>query len=93
MNPPPLAQADLFDDADEDHGPSLRQAWTRQAPPRRRRLTRAFDPEGAARILDEHDDYRVLRRLKPRSVDPAYRPGPGESIALAAPIHRGADTA
>ncbi len=48
MNPSPLAQADLFDDADEDHGPSLRQAWARQASPRRRRLTRAFDPEGAA---------------------------------------------
>ena len=82
MNPSPLAQADLFDDADEDHGPSLRQAWTRQAPPRRRRLTRAFDPEGAAQVLDEHDDYRVLRRLKPRPVDPVYRLGPGESIAL-----------
>ena len=82
MNLSSIAQTDLFEDADEDHGPSLRQAWTRQAPPRRRRLTRAFDPEGAAQILDEHDDYRVLRRLKPRPADPAYRPGPGESIAL-----------
>jgi DNA polymerase-3 subunit epsilon len=82
MTPSPFAQADLFDDADEDHGPSLRQTWARQAPPKRRRLTRAFDPEGAAQILDEHDDYRVLRRLKPRPVDPAYRLAPGESIAL-----------
>ena len=82
MNPSPLAQADLFDDADESHGPRMRQAWAQQAPPKRRRLTRAFDPEGAAQILDEHDDYRVLRRLKPRPVDPTYRPGPGESIAL-----------
>ncbi len=77
-----LAQADLFDDADEDHGLSLRQAWARSAPLRRPRVTRASDPEGAAKILDEHDDYRVLRRLKPRPVDPTYRPGPGERIAL-----------
>ncbi len=82
MNPSPLPQADLFDDADEDHGPSVRQAWARQAPSRRRRVKRAFDPEGAAQTLDEHDDYRVLRRLKPRPVDTAYRLGPGESIAL-----------
>ena len=45
-------------------------------------MTRAFDPEGAAQVLDEHDDYRVLRRLKPRPIDPAHRLGPGESIAL-----------
>ncbi len=29
-----------------------------------------------------HDDYRVLRLLKPRPADPAYQPVPGESIAL-----------
>ena len=67
MNPSPLAQADLFDDTDEDHGPRMRQAWSQQAPPAAPASdTRAFDPEGAAQILDEHDDYRVLRRLKPR---------------------------
>ena len=36
----------------------------------------------AGEILDEHDDYRVLRRLKPRPVDPTYRPGSGERVAL-----------
>lgn len=82
MMSPPLAQADLFDDADEDYGRSTRQAWAHQAPSRRRRLTRPIDPEGAAQILDEHEDYRVLRRLKPRPVNPEYRLGPGESIAL-----------
>ena len=82
MTHPPSAQADLFDDVDEDHGPSLRQLWAQAAPDRRRRSTRRRDPEGAAQVLEAHDDYRVLRRLKPRPVDPAYRPGPGESIAV-----------
>ncbi len=51
-------------------------------PFRRQRLTRAFDPQGTARVLNEHDNYRVLRRLKPHPVDLAYRLSPDESITL-----------
>ena len=42
----------------------------------------AFDPEAAIQALEACGDYRVLRRLKPREVDAAYRLQPGESVAL-----------
>ena len=77
-----FAQADLFGDDDEDCGPTLRAAWADSMPAKRRCAAPLSDHESAARLLDAHDDYRVLRRLQPRPVDPAYRPGPGESIAL-----------
>ncbi len=82
MTHSPFAQADLFGDDDEDCGPTLRAAWASAMPAKRRRAVSLPDPESAARLLDAHDDYRVLRRLQPRPVDPAYRLGPGESIAL-----------
>ena len=82
MTPTLLAQADLFGDDDEDHGPSLRQTWARAMPTGRRRAAPPPDPLSAALVLDAHDDYRVLRRLKPRPVDTAYRPGAGESVAV-----------
>ncbi len=77
---PMPAQASLFE-ADGDHsrsvatGPGKTASSRRRAPP-------PTDVEGAARILDVHEDYRVLRRLRPRPVDPTYRLGPGESVAL-----------
>ena len=70
-----LAQADLFGTVHEDRGPS-RSAIV---PNRGRRATSPPDPEGAARFLDAHDDYRVLRRLKPRPVDPPTGSGPGRA--------------
>ena len=82
MTPSTFAQADLFGDDDEDCGPTLRAAWASAMPAKRRRGVPVPDPESAARLLEAHDDYRVLRRLQPRPVDPAYRLGPGESIAL-----------
>ena len=81
MTPSPFAQADLFGDDDEVHAPSLRGVRARAAPPKRQRAASQSDPESAARILDAHDDYRVLRRLQPRPVDATYRPGPDEFVA------------
>ncbi len=78
MSHPALAQADLFGTDSEDRGASRATV----VPIRGRRAAAAPNPESAAQLLDGHDDYRVLRRLKPRPVDPAYRLGPGESIAL-----------
>ncbi|WP_428981054.1 3'-5' exonuclease [Lichenibacterium dinghuense] len=75
-----LAQADLF--GGERHGIAPRAAWQGVASPKRRHTPAAPNPEGAARLLDAHDDYRVLRRLKPRPVDSAYRRVPGQGIAL-----------
>ena len=80
MMPSQFAQSDLFGD-DEDHSPALRPPRAPVAPLKRRRTAILSDHESAARVLDDHDDYRVLRRLKPRAIDPAYRPGPGESVA------------
>ncbi len=78
MSHPALAQADLFGTDPEDRGTSRATV----VPIRGRRAAAAPNPESAAQLLDGHDDYRVLRRLKPRPIDPAYRLGPGESIAL-----------
>ena len=79
---PSRSQPDLFGHAVED-------AHTRPQPTRRaclapqlRRAPAPPDLEYAAHMLDAHDDYRVLRRLKPRPVDPAYRLGPGEGMAV-----------
>ena len=75
-----LAQADLF--ADGDRGPSPRQLRARAAPEPPSRVTRICYAEDAARLLEDHGDYRVLRRLKPRPIDSAYQCRPGESVAL-----------
>ena len=75
---PAVLQTDLFADLD----PSLfeatparpsphKPAAVRMAPSARR--MRAFDPEAAIQALEATEDYRVLRRLKPREIDAAYR--------------------
>ncbi len=79
MTPSPFAQADLFGDDDEVHAPSLRGVRARASPPKRQRAASAPDPESAARVLDAHDDYRVLRRLQPRPSMPHTGQGPTSS--------------
>ena len=49
---------------------------------RRRGAAAVFDPEAAARQLEAHDDYRVLRRLQPRAVAPLRPLAPGERITV-----------
>ena len=79
------SQTDLFADPDqieavpERHSPS-KPVTARVVPTSRR--TPAFDPEAAVQALEATEDYRVLRRLKPRDITPDYHPGPGESIAV-----------
>ena len=76
-----LFQADLFG-VEEARGPDPWTACTKPAPHARGRAAMLPREETAARLLDAHADYRVLRRVKPRPVDVTYRPGPGERIAL-----------
>ena len=76
-------QADLFDDGpatDGGGGVAPRPRDHRRALARLR--SRKITPEMAANALEASDDYRVLRRLRPREiVDP--RPlGPGERLAV-----------
>lgn len=77
-----FAQADLFADLDQAYAMPGRRKHARSVVEGRSRRSRAMDHEGAARLLDTCDDYRVLRRLKPREVDASYQPGPGEFIAV-----------
>ena len=63
---PALAQADLFGTDHRNHEPSRTVVVTIKD----RRATSTPDLEGAARLLDDHGDYRVLRRLRPRPVYP-----------------------
>ncbi|MDX7951629.1 exonuclease domain-containing protein [Lichenihabitans sp. Uapishka_5] len=44
---------------------------------------RAITPEAAAKVLDASDDYRVLRRLRPREIADSRPLGPGERLAVA----------
>ena len=81
MIPGPFAQPDLFGDDEEDHSPFSRAVRARAPAPKRQRPAPSPDHDSAFRVLDAHDDYRVLRRLRPRPVDAAYRPGPGEFVA------------
>ena len=78
-----LAQADLFADLKQAHAVQERRQHAKLAEMEGElRRSRVLDHAVAARLLDEHDDYRVLRRLKPREVDASYRPGPGDFIAI-----------
>ena len=81
MSPSPFSQPDLFGEDEAPPSPSSRAIRARVAPFKRLRGSPSLDHEGAARILDAHDDYRVLRRLQPRTVDPAYQLKPGEAVA------------
>ena len=75
------AQANLFG-FDEDHGSRSRMVRIDRVKPARRRAAPPPDVEGAARMLDADANHRVLRRVRPRPVDPAYRLAPGESVAV-----------
>ncbi len=75
-------QPDLFGLAIEGTRLESRPARPACMAPQTRHAPASPDPEAAARLLNAHDHYRVLRRLRPRPVDTAYRPGPGEGIAL-----------
>ena len=79
---PASRQADLFGHAFEDQVAHSRSGRRPCVALDGRRPPTLSDPECAARLLDAHDDYRVLRRLKPRQVDFVYRPVPGEGVAL-----------
>ena len=81
MSPSPFSQPDLFGEDEAPPSPSPRAIRARAAPSKRQRGGPSLDHEGAARVLDAHDDYRVLRRLQPRSVDPSYQLKPGEAVA------------
>ena len=77
-----VVQPDLFGNFDESTGSRCRASRHGALASERQRTAHLPDLEVAARVLDAHADYRVLRRLKPRPVDVAYRPGPGESVVL-----------
>ena len=48
----------------------------------RRPRSASMDPDVAARLLADHDDFRVLRRLRPRSATGPRSLAPGERIAI-----------
>ena len=76
MTPATLPQADLFGDLDEAHAaPARRLHGKPGGTERAARRRAALEHEAAARLLDASDDYRVLRRLRPREVVADYRPG------------------
>ncbi len=81
MTPTTLPHADLFGDLDQHHAVPAMRARQVGGADRATRRTSSFDTEAAARLLEASEDYRVLRRLKPREVDSSYRPGPGEFVA------------
>ncbi|MCW6511322.1 3'-5' exonuclease [Hyphomicrobiales bacterium BP6-180914] len=78
-------QADLFDDDPirvMESRTATRGVAKGARPRSRTRQSRAIAPEFAARVLEASDDYRVLRRLRPRAVTPARALAPGEAIAV-----------
>ena len=84
---PAVLQTDLFADLD----PSLFEATPARPSPHKPAAVRmapsarrmgAFDPEAAIQALEATEDYRVLRRLKPRKIDAGYRPGTDQAIAV-----------
>ena len=84
MKPATFAQADLFADhalvEDVPARPTLSKPAVARVSPTRK--SSVFDPESAIQALEATEDYRVLRRLKSREIDAAYRPGRGEAIAV-----------
>ena len=75
-------QADLFDSPESERidGESYRKL-----PSGRRTAggSRVITPEAAAKVLDASDDYRVLRRLRPREiVVPRPPPELGERLTV-----------
>ncbi len=83
MIPGTLTQADLFADPDLTQVVELR---LRPAKPSvdttTPSISRSFDHEASAQLLEASGNYRVLRRLKPREIDTAYQPGPDEAVAI-----------
>ena len=76
-------QADLFDHVDENtDGGLVLQARTVRPSRRPSTGARAITPEAAARVLEAHADYRVLRRLQPREIASQRLLGPGEKLAI-----------
>ena len=76
-------QGDLFDDVLGAEGIGI--ARPRRKSPARRSPTpgsRAYAPETAARILEASDDYRVLRRLRPRAIAPPRALEAGERLTI-----------
>ena len=75
-------QADLFDYNDETDGWLAQPA--RIARPSRRSPTSGHPItfEAAARVLEGSDDFRVLRRLRPREISGPRPLGPGEKRAV-----------
>ncbi|MGI3899201.1 MAG: 3'-5' exonuclease [Janthinobacterium lividum] len=83
MIPGTPTQPDLFVDSDLTEVVDLRrQAARPSAAVRTRQGPHTFDHEASAQLLEASGDYRVLRRLKPREVDTAYRPRPDEAVAI-----------
>ena len=84
MIPRTLTQADLF--AGIDPTPQVVELRRRPTRPSAGASTQqephTVDHEASAQILEASGDYRILRRLKPREVDTAYRPGPGDNVAI-----------
>lgn len=76
-----LSQADLFPDLGRSPNRS-RRLQPLVAEGRTQPRSQAVDPEAAARVLETSDDFKVLRRLKPRAIDPSYHPAPGEAVAV-----------
>ena len=70
-------QADLFDANEpkraDDELPSGR---------RLSKTSRVITPEAAAKVLEASDDYRVLRRLRPREIVGSRPLGAGERLAV-----------
>ncbi len=82
MMPTTLPHADLFGDIDQVHAfPAAPRHSSLSRSERASRRLATHDHEVAARLLDASEDYRVLRRLKPREVNSSYRLGPGEFVA------------
>ncbi|MDX7953994.1 3'-5' exonuclease [Lichenihabitans sp. Uapishka_5] len=74
-------QADLFDRPGPD---SADDGSTQRLPAARRssKGSRVITPKAAAKVLEASDDYRVLRRLRPREIVSPRLLGPGERLAI-----------
>ena len=83
MTPGTLTQTGRFADPDPTQVVELRRRPARpSAGIRTEQRPQVFDHEASAQLLEASGDDRALRRLKPRQVDSAYQPGPGDAVAI-----------
>ncbi|WP_428351960.1 3'-5' exonuclease [Lichenifustis flavocetrariae] len=78
----PHPQLDLFGDLHPGQGGPHGTSRHSSGAGRRRRSASIPEPDTMARLLSEHEDYRVLRRLLPRPISPARPLAAGEKLIV-----------